>query len=198
MSTSRQSEQRNFSSAAAASALQRADDLLRKMTVEEKAMQLSALYPMGLLGSEGPIRSQLDGHWRPDSKRWIPAMQRASGTAVLLCIVAFAVIGWPQFSDLMDAREGTIPALALITLIGLAAEHTLGGPDGHDRTVLAFASVSRHPGVAIVVANLTDQTSAPVGVLLAVVITEMAAMPYKLWRTRTSRAGPPAAAPPTQ
>jgi beta-glucosidase len=30
------------------------------MTVEEKAMQLSALYPMGLLGAEGPIKSQLE------------------------------------------------------------------------------------------------------------------------------------------
>lgn len=30
------------------------------MTIEEKAMQLSAVYPMGLLGPEGPIRSQLD------------------------------------------------------------------------------------------------------------------------------------------
>jgi beta-xylosidase len=40
--------------------MQRADELLRVMTIEEKAMQLSAVYPMGLLGPEGPIRSQLD------------------------------------------------------------------------------------------------------------------------------------------
>jgi beta-glucosidase len=40
--------------------MQRADELLRQMTVEEKAMQLSALYPMGLLGADGPIKSQLD------------------------------------------------------------------------------------------------------------------------------------------
>src|SRR4030095_6827912 len=30
------------------------------MTVEEKAMQLSALYSMGLIGADGPIKSQLD------------------------------------------------------------------------------------------------------------------------------------------
>ena len=40
--------------------MQRADELLRQMTIEEKAMQLSSLYPMGLLGAEGPIQSQLD------------------------------------------------------------------------------------------------------------------------------------------
>ncbi len=35
--------------------MQRAEDLLLKMTIEEKAMQLSSLYPMSLLGVEGPI-----------------------------------------------------------------------------------------------------------------------------------------------
>jgi beta-xylosidase len=40
--------------------MQRADELLRQMTVEEKVMQLSAVYPMSLLGPEGPSKSQLD------------------------------------------------------------------------------------------------------------------------------------------
>ena len=40
--------------------MQRAEDLLSKMTIEEKAMQLSCIYLMGLLGTEGTIRSQLD------------------------------------------------------------------------------------------------------------------------------------------
>ena len=40
--------------------MERADELLRTMTIEEKAMQLSGLYPMGLLGPAGPIRGQLD------------------------------------------------------------------------------------------------------------------------------------------
>jgi beta-xylosidase len=39
---------------------QRADALLRQMTVEEKAMQLSSVFPVGLFGPDGPIRSQLD------------------------------------------------------------------------------------------------------------------------------------------
>ncbi|MBV9380024.1 MAG: glycoside hydrolase family 3 C-terminal domain-containing protein [Streptosporangiaceae bacterium] len=39
---------------------QRADELLRKMTLEEKAMQLSAIFPMALIGTDGLIQSQLD------------------------------------------------------------------------------------------------------------------------------------------
>ncbi len=43
-----------------ASVMQHADELLRKMTIEEKVMQLSAVMPFVLLGPDGPIRSQLD------------------------------------------------------------------------------------------------------------------------------------------
>ena len=41
-------------------AMRRADDLLRRMTVEEKAMQLSCVFPVGLFDSNGPVTSQLD------------------------------------------------------------------------------------------------------------------------------------------
>lgn len=61
---------------------------------------------------------------------------------------------------------------------------------GVDLTVLAFATVSRHPGVAVAVASLTDQPLAPVGVLLAVLISELAVIPYKSWRKRLRAADP--------
>jgi hypothetical protein len=38
----------------------RADDLLRQMTVEEKAMQLSCVVPLAILGPDGPMRSEMD------------------------------------------------------------------------------------------------------------------------------------------
>lgn len=43
-----------------ATPIQRADELLRQMTVEEKAMQLSCVVPLALLGPEGLMRGQLD------------------------------------------------------------------------------------------------------------------------------------------
>ena len=51
--------ERKKARAPSASEIDRADELVRQMTIEEKAMQLSALYPMGLLGADGPIKSQL-------------------------------------------------------------------------------------------------------------------------------------------
>jgi beta-glucosidase len=40
--------------------MQRAEELLRQMTVEEKAMQLSSVIPLALFDTRGPNRSQLD------------------------------------------------------------------------------------------------------------------------------------------
>jgi hypothetical protein len=43
-----------------ATPMQRADELLRQMTVEEKAMQLSSLFPLALFDTKGTNHSQLD------------------------------------------------------------------------------------------------------------------------------------------
>ncbi len=87
-------------------------------------------------------------------------------------------------------REGTltaITAIVIISICGLAAGHFLGGPDRDDRTVLAFATVSRHPGVAMAIGSLTGEPLAPIGVLLAVVVNEVAVVPYRWWRKRLQR-----------
>lgn len=130
----------------------------------------------------------LIGYWRPSARSWIPAIQKVSGIVLLICAVPIFIGAWPIMGSLM--REGTLTAIILITLVGLACGHLLGGPQEDDRTVLAFATVSRHPGVAVAVASLTDQPLAPVGVLLAVLISELAVIPYKSWRKRLRAADP--------
>jgi beta-glucosidase len=41
--------------------MQRADELLGQMTTEEKAMQLSCVVPLALIGPDGLIPGQMDG-----------------------------------------------------------------------------------------------------------------------------------------
>jgi beta-xylosidase len=41
-------------------AMQRADELLEEMTLEEKAMQLASVVPLALLGPDGPMRGQVE------------------------------------------------------------------------------------------------------------------------------------------
>lgn len=138
------------------------------------------------------------GRWRPSVRRWLPAIQKVSGLVLLVCAIALMVGAWSLMGSLV--RQGTLAAIVIITLAGLAFGHFLGGPDEDDRTVLAFATASRHPGVAVAVASLTDQPLAPIGVLLAVLVSELAVIPYKRWRKRlrataagTAGQGPPPA-----
>ena len=130
---------------------------------------------------------------RPAAKRWVPAIQQASGRLFLLCLVGFAILGWSRMALII--RDGTLPAIAIISMCGLAVGHLLGGPDEDDRTVLAFATVSRHPGVAVAIAALTGEPLAPIGVLLAVVVNEVAVVPYRWWRQRLRRRDSAASAP---
>jgi BASS family bile acid:Na+ symporter len=129
------------------------------------------------------------GRWWPGARRWIPAMQKVSGLVLLACAVVLVAATWSLMASVF--RRGTVTAIVLISLAGLAAGHLLGGPDEDGRTVLAHATVSRHPGVAIVVASLTDQPLAPIGVLLAVLVSALAVIPYTRWRKRRRASGPP-------
>src|SRR5262245_11712935 len=125
--------------------------------------------------------------WWPAAKRWNSAIQTVSSLVLAVCAVALLAIAWSHLGAVI--REGTLPAIVIIVLIGLAVGHVLGGPEEDDRTVLAFATVSRHPGVAMPVSSLTDQPMCPIGVLLAVIVGEIAVLPYELWRKRLRATG---------
>jgi BASS family bile acid:Na+ symporter len=43
-------------------------------------------------------------------------------------------------------RDGTLPAIAIISMCGLAVGHLVGGPDKDDRTVLALPPSHDIPG----------------------------------------------------
>lgn len=132
----------------------------------------------------------------PETRRRIPGIQKASGLVLAACAVVVIAAAWSLMGSIV--RQGTLTAIVVISLAGLAAGHLLGGPDEDDRTVLAHATVSRHPGVAVAVAGFTDQPLAPVGVLLAVLVSAIAVMPYTRWRKRRTAGAAVVAHPPTR
>ncbi len=72
--------------------------------------------------------------------------------------------------------------------IGLAVGHWLGGPDPNDRTVLALAAASRHPGVALAIssANFPGDEAVLPALLLYLLAATVLAIPYVKWRKRAS------------
>lgn len=90
--------------------------------------------------------------------------------------------------------NGVALALVAFTLIGLAIRHLLGGPEAENRAVLALATGTRHPGVAIAVAHLNfpGETAILAVVLYHLVIGAIVAIPYVKWsRARLAADGRP-------
>jgi hypothetical protein len=69
--------------------MERADELLRQMTVEEKAMQLSAVFPLELFNTEGPDRTAASS---------TPCSETALGM--------FSALGLIRAQDARGARQG--------------------------------------------------------------------------------------------
>jgi BASS family bile acid:Na+ symporter len=99
---------------------------------------------------------------------------------------------WPAMASLIG--NGTLAAIVVFILVGLATGHLLGGPDPADRTVLALSTASRHPGVALAIAsaNFPEQKLVLPAVLLYLITGAILSIPYSKWRRReTQVAGPP-------
>jgi BASS family bile acid:Na+ symporter len=110
------------------------------------------------------------------------------GLLIAACIPVL-VMEWPTIRSLFG--DGTVVAATVLSGLGLLVGHLLGGPDPENRTVLALATASRHPGVALV-AGISASAQAPrlvtAAVLLAFVVSMIVSAPYGAWRKRVHAA----------
>ena len=112
---------------------------------------------------------------------------------LLAALVPVLFIAWPAIWALIGS--GLMIVLIVFTLVGLAAGHLLGGPNPDDRTVLALATATRHPGVAAAIAtiNFPDQKAVGAVVICHLLIGAIVSLPYVSWRKRAHAAGAPKA-----
>jgi len=94
-------------------------------------------------------------HLAPASERFAGILGKVGMVILILAclpiLVALSSVIWTIIGN------GPILAIIAFAVVGIIAGHLLGGPDPRDRTVLAIATASRHPAIAIAV------TSANVG-----------------------------------
>ena len=102
------------------------------------------------------------------------------GVAVVLLLIR----AWRPAVSLIG--DGTVLALAAFVAIGLIVGHLLGGPDPRDRVVLALATASRHPGVALAIAtaNFPQETRVMGVILLYLLISVIVEVAYLAWWRR--------------
>jgi BASS family bile acid:Na+ symporter len=87
--------------------------------------------------------------------------------------------------------RGTIVVAVLVIAFGLLAGHVLGGPGLGNRGALASANVSRHPGLALLLASaaMPDHVAAVTGaVLLYFIASWIVPIPYERWLKRSTGA----------
>lgn len=124
-------------------------------------------------------------HVAPAAAERIAKPAGLCATVLLVAGAAGPVIeAWPGYLALIGG--GTLLALAAFTVAGLAAGHLLGGPNAQDRTVLALATATRHPAIAISLAHATapDANLATMAVTLYVMLGGLFWLPYVKWTHR--------------
>ncbi len=114
----------------------------------------------------------------------------ALGAGILLLVALIPLLIAARHALLAQIGDYTLVAIAVFVAVGLAAGHLLGGPDEGDRTVLALATATRHPAVALAVAQAAapDEKTVPAAIILYILAGAIFSIPYVKWRSRRSPA----------
>jgi bile acid:Na+ symporter, BASS family len=118
-----------------------------------------------------------------------------AGTSLLVVIVMLLL--WLQRDSIFPLLGPGVAVISFFVLGSLLIGHLIGGPDPGERTALAVATVTHHPGLAILIATTSLSRVALVPAILVVVIgSAIVAVPYTSWRKRAlGNRRPPVAAP---
>jgi bile acid:Na+ symporter, BASS family len=160
---------------AMASALFGRDDSISFMVIAE-TLVLGVLLPLAV--------GFLIRHFAPGfAERWWRRIYAISTVLVALAFLPVMIKSWPAITALIG--NGTLLAMAVVTLIAIAAGHLLGGPDLRDRATLAIAASVRHPGIAMTIASLSFQDRrVSAAVLLFMLVGMAVSIPYTMWIKR--------------
>jgi BASS family bile acid:Na+ symporter len=108
--------------------------------------------------------------------------------AVLLVLSALPALFVLIRNNLPLLVDGTLLSLAAFAMIGYIIGRLFGGPDPEDRSVLAQATASRHPGLALAIAHANfpqQKLVVPTVILYLVVSGIVTALAPKLFKKKT-------------
>lgn len=116
------------------------------------------------------------------------ALNPVSVVANVLLVVALLPILFKMAPAMWAALgHGVIWTMTLFGVVGIVVGHLLGGPDLEERSILALATSTRHPGIAMAIASLNfpkQKDEVMVIVLYHLLVGAVVAIPYTRWRTR--------------
>jgi BASS family bile acid:Na+ symporter len=111
-----------------------------------------------------------------------------SKMALVLLLASAAVILAVSFPAILTMiGNGTVLAITAFVVMGAAFGHLLGGPVPSERTTLALATASRHPGLALAITAATyppQRRNVAAVVLLYFLVKAVVLLPYNAQRKR--------------
>src|SRR5262249_55938584 len=114
-----------------------------------------------------------------------PVLARVAFAILVLIAVSLLVVEWRSMVGLVG--NGTLASIVAFIFVGVTAGHLLGGPDPANRTTLALATASRHPGLAMAIAsaNFPGQFRLiAAAIVLYLLVKAVVLIPYNAWSKR--------------
>lgn len=107
---------------------------------------------------------------------------------VLLPVAVIALVAGAFSAIWAAVGNGTVLAIVVFTVAGLAIGHVLGGPDPDHSVALALSTACRHPAMALAIATtaVPDQRFGAT-ILLYLLVNIVAGLPYIVWQRRRAR-----------
>ena len=132
----------------------------------------------------------IHAQWRDFAMHYSTLVGRIGTILLVLVAIPIVFVAWPALLAMVG--NGTLMALIAFSAAGLLIGHVLGGPDEDNRSVLALASASRHPGVALAIAGAAFPSieAAAAVVVWHLIVGSLVAMPYVRWRHHMHALGP--------
>jgi BASS family bile acid:Na+ symporter len=116
-------------------------------------------------------------------------LSAVGSTLLLLALVPVLITQGRVILSLIG--NGTVAAIAVFVGAGLLTGHLLGGPLAENRTTLALFTGSRHPGIALAIANTNfpSEKLVPPTIVLYLLINVVLSLAYIRWRRAGGRGG---------
>ncbi|MBL0141646.1 MAG: hypothetical protein IPP91_06155 [Betaproteobacteria bacterium] len=142
-----------------------------------KQVFVAQLLPLGL--------GMLARHLSPARAEWLAPRLARLGTWLLILLTVLALID--VWEVVVNAGGRVALAIAIATMLALAAGYLLGGPDPATRTAMAISSAARNPGLALLVATLNSASPVITATILSyLVVSVLTAVPFVMWRRRAA------------
>jgi BASS family bile acid:Na+ symporter len=121
----------------------------------------------------------LVANFAPKVEQFAHQVMTVGSVLLVAGAIPLLMLAWKMFGRLYG--NGTMLAIAIFIIAGMAIGHFLGGPKSRDRAALAIATPARHPAIAVAIAkaNFPEQTTLVAGaVVIYLVLRIILAAPY--------------------